>query len=78
VLVYLRSGNLSMRSHSDQRDYGVGAQILRSLGINKIRLLTNTPAKRVGLRGYGLEIVELIELNSKATLELSSLSMEVL
>ena len=40
------------------RDYGVGAQILREIGISKIRLLTNNPVKRVGLEGYGLEIVE--------------------
>lgn len=48
--------------HSDDRDYGIGAQILRSLGIRKIRLITNSHAKRVGLKGYGLEIVEEIGL----------------
>ena len=42
----------------DQRDYGVGAQMLRDLNISKIRLLTNNPTKRKGLMGYGLEIVE--------------------
>ena len=42
----------------DERDYGVGAQILRDLGVSKIRLLTNNPRKRAGLTGYGLEIVE--------------------
>lgn len=46
----------------DQRDYGVGAQILRDLGIHKIRLLTNNPKKRVGLLAYGLEIVENVPL----------------
>lgn len=46
----------------DERDYGVGAQILRSLGISKIRLLTNNPRKRAGLLGYGLEIVENIPI----------------
>ena len=46
----------------DQRDYGVGAQILRDLGITKLRLITNNPKKRVGLMGYGLEIVENIPL----------------
>lgn len=45
-----------------QRDYGVGAQIIRDLGISKIRLLTRNPKKRVGLIGYGLEIVENLEL----------------
>jgi 3,4-dihydroxy 2-butanone 4-phosphate synthase/GTP cyclohydrolase II len=42
----------------DQRDYGVGAQMLRYLGITKLRLISNNPKKRVGLVGYGLEIVE--------------------
>ncbi len=42
----------------DQRDYGVGAQILRDLGVTKIRFISNNPKKRVGLTGYGLEIVE--------------------
>lgn len=46
----------------DQRDYGVGAQILRDLNIHKIRLLTNNPKKRVGLLAYGLEIVENVPL----------------
>ena len=43
---------------ADERDYGVGAQILRELGIGKIRLISNNPVKRVGLEGYGLDIVE--------------------
>ncbi|MEA2042542.1 MAG: bifunctional 3,4-dihydroxy-2-butanone-4-phosphate synthase/GTP cyclohydrolase II [Bacteroidota bacterium] len=46
----------------DERDYGVGAQILRDLGIRKIKLLTNNPVKRAGLEGYGLEIVETVPL----------------
>lgn len=50
--------NLELGFKNDQRDYGVGAQILRSLGISKIRLMTNNPRKRAGLLGYGLEIVE--------------------
>ena len=49
---------LDRRADMDQRDYGVGAQILRDLGISKIKLLTNTARRRVGLIGYGLEIVE--------------------
>lgn len=49
-------------SSMDQRDYGIGAQILRDLNISKIRLLTNHPKRRVGLIGYGLEIVENVEL----------------
>ena len=50
--------NIYLGFDPDERDYGVGAQILRELGVGKIRLLTNNPVKRVGLEGYGLEIVE--------------------
>lgn len=50
--------NLKLGFDMDQRDYGVGAQILHDLGVNKIKLLTNNPKKRVGLMGYGLEIVD--------------------
>jgi 3,4-dihydroxy 2-butanone 4-phosphate synthase/GTP cyclohydrolase II len=50
--------NLQLGFDMDERDYGVGAQILRALGIRKIKLITNNPKKRVGLMGYGLEIVE--------------------
>lgn len=48
--------NLELGFESDERDYGVGAQILRSLNVEKIRLLSNNPKKRVGLMGYGLEL----------------------
>ncbi|USN46296.1 MAG: 3,4-dihydroxy-2-butanone-4-phosphate synthase [Pseudobdellovibrionaceae bacterium] len=47
---------------SDKKDYGIGAQILRAMGVRKIRLMSNSPKKRVGLKGYGLEIVETIEV----------------
>ncbi|MCJ7610852.1 MAG: GTP cyclohydrolase II, partial [Candidatus Aminicenantes bacterium] len=47
---------------ADQRDYGLGAQILVSLGVRKIRLLTNNPRKFIGLAGYGLEIVERVPI----------------
>jgi 3,4-dihydroxy 2-butanone 4-phosphate synthase/GTP cyclohydrolase II len=50
--------NLELGFKADQRDYGIGAQILRDQGISKIRLITNNPKKRVGLIGYGLEIVD--------------------
>lgn len=50
--------NLELGFKADERDYGVGAQILRDLGVSKLRLLTNNPVKRAGLIGYGLEIVE--------------------
>ncbi|MBK9478774.1 MAG: bifunctional 3,4-dihydroxy-2-butanone-4-phosphate synthase/GTP cyclohydrolase II [Bacteroidetes bacterium] len=54
--------NLELGFKMDERDYGVGAQILRHLGVCKIKLLTNNPKKRAGLIGYGLEIVENISL----------------
>ena len=50
--------NLRLGFKSDERDYGIGAQILRSLGVNKMRLMSNNPTKRTGLVGYGLEVVE--------------------
>lgn len=50
--------NLRLGFPPDLRDYGIGAQIIRAIGVRKIRLLTNNPKKIVGLRGYGLEIVE--------------------
>jgi len=50
--------NLQLGFKMDQRDYGVGAQILRDLGVSKMKLLTNNPTKRAGLIGYGLEVVE--------------------
>ncbi len=50
--------NLHLGHQADERDYGVGAQILRTIGVRKMRLLTNNPVKRVGLEAYGLEIVE--------------------
>ena len=47
---------------ADLRDYGIGAQILKDLGVKKMKLMTNNPKKVVGLEGYGLEIVERISL----------------
>ncbi|MBY5949593.1 bifunctional 3,4-dihydroxy-2-butanone-4-phosphate synthase/GTP cyclohydrolase II [Algoriphagus sp. NF] len=54
--------NLALGLPMDSRDYGVGAQILRDLGVGKIRLISNNPQKRVGLIGYGLEIVEQVPI----------------
>ncbi len=54
--------NLELGFEDDERDYGVGAQIIRELGIRKLRLMTNNPVKRVGLEGYGLEIIENVPL----------------
>ena len=55
--------NLHLGFQMDQRDYGIGAQMLRYLGISKLKLLSNNPKKRVGLVGYGLEIVENIPIS---------------
>ncbi|OFZ67400.1 MAG: bifunctional 3,4-dihydroxy-2-butanone 4-phosphate synthase/GTP cyclohydrolase II [Bacteroidetes bacterium RIFCSPHIGHO2_02_FULL_44_7] len=64
--------NIKLGFKGDERDYGIGAQIIRDLGISKIRLMSNNPTKRTGLTGYGLEIVETvaIEVASNAHNEL--------
>jgi 3,4-dihydroxy 2-butanone 4-phosphate synthase/GTP cyclohydrolase II len=54
--------NLHLGFPMDKRDYGLGAQILRTLGVSKIRLMSNNPKKRAGLKGYGLEIVETVPI----------------
>lgn len=54
--------NLELGFNDDERDYGVGASMMHSLGLGKIRLITNNPVKRAGLEGYGIEIVENIPL----------------
>jgi 3,4-dihydroxy 2-butanone 4-phosphate synthase / GTP cyclohydrolase II len=61
--------NLALGFAPDARDYGVGAEILRDLGITTMRLLTNNPAKRAGLEGHGLEIVERVPLTISPTAE---------
>ena len=58
--------NVELGFKPDERDYGVGAQILRDLGVRKIKLMTNNPKKRAGLIGYGLEIVENIPIIVKS------------
>jgi 3,4-dihydroxy 2-butanone 4-phosphate synthase / GTP cyclohydrolase II len=57
--------NLELGFGSDQRDYGVGAQILRALGVSKMKLMSNNPRKRAGLLGYGLEIVDTVSIEIK-------------
>jgi 3,4-dihydroxy 2-butanone 4-phosphate synthase / GTP cyclohydrolase II len=59
--------NQKLGFHADHRDYGLGAQVLRDLGVRKMRLMTNNPKKYVALAGYGLEIVERVPLEIPAT-----------
>lgn len=59
--------NLHLGHKADERDYGVGAQILHELGIRKMRLITNNPVKRIGLEGYGLEVVENVPIEIAPT-----------
>jgi 3,4-dihydroxy 2-butanone 4-phosphate synthase/GTP cyclohydrolase II len=59
--------NLHLGHKADERDYGVGAQILHELGIKKMRLITNNPVKRIGLEGYGLEVVENVPIEIEPT-----------
>ncbi len=54
--------NICLGHKADERDYGVGAQILRAIGVTRMRLMSNNPSKRVGLQGYGLEIVETVPI----------------
>jgi GTP cyclohydrolase II len=57
--------NLHLGYQADERDYGVGAQILRSLGVKNMRLMTNNPVKRVGLEAYGLTVIENVPIEIK-------------
>jgi 3,4-dihydroxy 2-butanone 4-phosphate synthase/GTP cyclohydrolase II len=59
--------NEALGFKADQRDYGIGAQILHELGLHRIRLLTNNPRKFVGLEGYGLEIVDRLPIEIPAS-----------
>ena len=54
--------NLCLGFKADERDYGVGAEILRKIGVHKMRLITNNPVKRIGLESYGLEVVENVSI----------------
>jgi 3,4-dihydroxy 2-butanone 4-phosphate synthase/GTP cyclohydrolase II len=58
--------NVKLGFKPDERDYGVGAQMLRDIGVHKMRLMTNNPTKRAGLIGYGLEIVENVPIKAPA------------
>lgn len=61
--------NIELGFKEDQRDYGIGAQILRSLGMHKLRIITNNPSKYIALSGYGLEIIERVPIESDPTCE---------
>ncbi len=54
--------NIELGFEQDERDYGVGAQILRQMGITKIKLISNNPRKRAGITGYDLEIIETVPI----------------
>lgn len=56
--------NIALGFDEDEREYGVGAQILKELGVKKMRLLTNNPVKRIGLEGFGIEIIENIKIEA--------------
>lgn len=58
--------NIHLGCRADERDYGVGAEILRQLGVTKMRLMTNNPVKRIGLESFGLEVSEVVPLEIKA------------
>ena len=59
--------NMLLGFSMDSRDYGIGAQILRLLGLSSIRLLTNSPKKMAALEGFGLKIVEMVPIKSAPT-----------
>ncbi|MDZ7807362.1 MAG: hypothetical protein U5K71_09620 [Gracilimonas sp.] len=68
----LESNEEDISPRGDARDYGVGAQILRSLGIRKLRLMSNNPVKRIGIKSFGLEIVDQVPISPN--FDFSSLS----
>lgn len=60
--------NIQLGFKDDQRDYGIGAQILRNLGVTKMRLMTNNPKKRAGMVGYGLEVIENVPIEIQSNI----------
>jgi 3,4-dihydroxy 2-butanone 4-phosphate synthase/GTP cyclohydrolase II len=54
--------NIHLGYDPDERDYGIGAQILNKVGVRKMRLITNNPVKRIGLEGFGLEVTEVVPI----------------
>jgi 3,4-dihydroxy 2-butanone 4-phosphate synthase/GTP cyclohydrolase II len=67
--------NIKLGFKGDERDYGIGAQIIRNLGISKMRLMSNNPTKRTGLIGYGLEIIENVPLETESNVHNESYLM---
>jgi 3,4-dihydroxy 2-butanone 4-phosphate synthase/GTP cyclohydrolase II len=63
VFLYIERSEEAPGGVTDERDYGIGAQILRTLGVKRLRLLTNHPRKRAGLEGFGLELVDHVRLD---------------
>ncbi|BCM94461.1 riboflavin biosynthesis protein RibBA [Abditibacteriota bacterium] len=74
--IAMEQANHGLAYASDLREYGTGAQVLTDLGIHKMRLLTNNPAKRIGLEAYGLQIVERVPLRHSASTGTSSLPQD--
>src|SRR5699024_11327899 len=72
TLKALQEGNFAgaedFSPRGDARDYGVGAQILRTLGVRKMKLLTNNPVKRIGIKSFGLEIVDQVPIEGNFSL----------
>ena len=58
--------NIELGFNADHRDYGIGAQIIRAMGVSKVKLLSNNPKKRVGLNGYGIEIIDTVPIEIKS------------
>src|SRR5689334_4433005 len=58
--------NVRLGFAADEREYGIGAQVLYDLGVRKVRLMTNNPRKRAGLEGHGLQVVERVPLSAAA------------
>jgi 3,4-dihydroxy 2-butanone 4-phosphate synthase/GTP cyclohydrolase II len=73
IFLYIERSN-EKPDPMDERDYGIGAQILRELGVKRLRLLTNHPKRRAGLEGFGLELCENVPLESKSGTELAELA----
>jgi 3,4-dihydroxy 2-butanone 4-phosphate synthase/GTP cyclohydrolase II len=77
VFLYIERAGDAPADPMDERDYGIGAQILRELGVKRLRLLTNHPKKRAGLEGFGLELCEHVALDSERDAQLTELGSRI-